>query len=180
MTAEASHTDASGTTKAAASVDTSRGPDATVSRTPARAPETVRLAYVTHKYRPASDFKRPLEYFTGRPENGDDVVLPSHPESRDGHWFTFSIGALETLPAGAKAVLEAVRSDTPAPVKLTFELPHKPSSALTREYHLGLTGADAPAKNARITAWRLTLVDASGHTLASDHRFLWELPPAGK
>lgn len=138
--------------------------------------ETIRLRYVTHKRRLASDFKRPLEYFTGHPENGGDAVLPSYPESRDGHWFTFAVGPFQTLPSGAKAVLEVVRSDTPAPVKRTFALPDRPGSGITREWHLGLTGADAPPPKARITAWRITLLDAAGSTLASDRSFLWEIP----
>lgn len=177
VSASATHTDETGTTTttAKAALTAGRGPDAGIARTSTK-PSPVHLRYVTHRDRKASDFKRVAEYFTGKPENGDDVVLPLDPASRDGHWFTFAIGLTESLPAGTSAVLEIVRSDKSGPQTHTVKLPHKPESALTREYHIGLTGKEALAKDAKITAWRFSLRDFSGKTLAAEQSFLWELP----
>ena len=61
----------------------------------AAGPQSPHLRYVTNRPRKASDFKRVSEYFTGKPENGDDLVLPSDPASRDGRWFTFAVGLTE-------------------------------------------------------------------------------------
>ncbi len=181
VSASATHGDADGvtTTTASAGVSAERGPEAGVART-SRKPAGPHLRYVTHQDRKASDFKRVAEYFTGKPENGDDVVLPLDPASRDGHWFTFAVGLTETPPAGAAAVLEVIRSDRTGPQTYTVKLPHKPASALSREYHIGLTGKEALAKGAKITAWRLTLRDFAGKVLAAEQSFLWELPAVPK
>lgn len=138
------------------------------------------LRYVAHKKRPAADFKRVAEYFTGQPENGDDIVLHSDPAARDGSWFTFAIGLTEDLPTGTTARLELIRSDLPGPQKYAFRLPAVTGAAMTREFHLGLTGKDALAPKASITAWKLTLIDTTGRELAGAQSFLWAMPTAVK
>lgn len=174
--ASASFGTTGGTTTATAKVDTA-GPDARIEHRPATDERPVHFAYVTHKRRPATDFKRVAEYFTGKPENGSDIVVPSDSADRAGHWFTFGIGALETLPAGTVAILETVASDDPTPRSRTFALPAPDGRVVTREYHLGLTGRDAPADGVKIVAWRLTL-RAGERVVASEKSYLWELPAA--
>ena len=72
----------------------------------------------------------------------------------------------------SRLVLEVVRAEGEAPERYDFSLALRPKFPLG-EYAIGLTGKEAGSGNWVPIAWRLTVLDAKGKVLASEHSFLW-------
>ena len=125
------------------------------------------------QWRDADAFDRIGEYF-GRGENdGRERVLRTHGDQRAGLYFLVRVKSDRAL-AGAKFVLQIIRPDSPDPKTFTF-----PASlpAQSKIVELGLTDGDWPGgRDAHPVAWKLTLVDATGSTVATNESFLWALP----
>lgn len=143
------------------------------------------FSYVHTHWQPAQDFKRISEYFTGREEAGEDVVVRTDAAERFGMYFRIGLPLNTTFPPGSVLLVDYIRGDSPAVRTRSFELP--PLSYWPfAELRVGLTGKDWPGKagkskeqdeKLRLVAWRLTLKDAQGTTLFRQHSFLWKLPP---
>lgn len=125
-------------------------------------------------WRDAESFDRISEYF-GKGENtGRDVILRTHPESREGYYFLARLKSAVAVN-GAKFELSVVRPDNPEAKVHVF-----PATIPAREtvFQLGLTGGDWPTgQKANPVAWKLALVAADGRVLAEHKSFLWEKPP---
>lgn len=123
-------------------------------------------------WRDASSFKRISEYFTGREDTGDEVVLRSRPDERSGYYFlvrTANSGA----ERGARFELDVILPHAPEPRRHIFPARLPAGGALFR---LGLTGADWPDRTVDAVAWRLELRGEDGALLASARSYLWEKP----
>jgi hypothetical protein len=131
--------------------------------------------HVAHRYFEAKSFKRISEYFTGRENPGNRLLCRSRPAERAGLYFILSLDEhSRKLPQGAQFVVEFIRPDDPETKTIRVPVPEKRPRG--KEIYLGLTGDDWPDKTARLVAWRLRLVDASGEVLAERKSFLWEHP----
>ena len=131
--------------------------------------------HVAHRYVEAKSFKRISEYFTGRENPGNRLLCRSRPAERAGLYFILSLDEhSRKLPQGAQFVVEFIRPDDPETKTIRVPVPEKRPRG--KEIYLGLTGDDWPDKTARLVAWRLRLVDASGEVLAERKSFLWEHP----
>jgi hypothetical protein len=71
--------------------------------------------------------------------------------------------------------LEVTRTENVAPERYDFSLSMKPKFPWG-EYVVGLTGKEAGGSKWIPIAWCLTVVDAQGKILASQHSFLWGTP----
>lgn len=134
----------------------------------------VRVVRVFTGWREATSFKRISEYFTGRENTGNEVVLRTQPASRGGYYFL--VRTDNDGPArDARFILEVVTPGTTQPRQFEFNaaLP-----AGNRVYQLGLTGVDWPDKTISAVAWKLELHDSAGALLATEKSYLWEKPTA--
>lgn len=142
-------------------------------RQPASGIEKPGITLLAERRRSVSDGARIDDTF-GRPEDdGVHVSLRSDPKSRAGHYFFLQLDV--DPPAGASLVVQVVRRDGVTPERHVFPLVRRPVPPLG-EYAVGLTGVHAGAEGWHPVAWRLSLVDGSGRTLAARHSFLWGTP----
>jgi hypothetical protein len=125
-------------------------------------------------WRDAASFKRISEYFDGRENTGGETMLRTHADQRAGYYFlvrTANAGAPLTVTARIEIILPSA-----AKTKVfTFPADLKTGSTVL---NLGLTGADWPDAKANPVAWKLELLAADGHVLATEKSYLWEKPGA--
>ena len=132
------------------------------------------IVHVYTGWRKAESFRRISEYLDGKENTGGEAVLRTHPDQRGGFYFlvrTSNPGAARAI----KANLEIITTATAQPVTYVFHPELKPGDTV---FHLGLTGPDWPDPKINPVAWRLTLLDADGHILATEKSYLWEKPAA--
>jgi hypothetical protein len=125
-------------------------------------------------YRDADSFRRITEYMGSRESTGNEIVLRTQADSRNGYYFLTRLKNDSATP-GATLVLEVVMPGNPAVRTFTF-----PSDLPSGQqvYQLGVTGADWPGKGTRPSAWRVTARTADGTILAERTSFLWSAPAA--
>ncbi|HLP07837.1 MAG TPA: hypothetical protein VK178_06705 [Opitutaceae bacterium] len=133
----------------------------------------VEIVRVWPTYRDADSFKRITEYVGGNENTGNEIVLRTQAEPRDGYYFLTRVKTDAAAP-GASLVLEVVLPGNPAVHTYTFpaDLP-----AGAKVFQLGVTGADWPSQETRPAAWRLTARAADGTVLAERSSFLWSGSP---
>jgi hypothetical protein len=129
----------------------------------------VSIVRVWPQYRTSESFRRISEYFSGSENLGNEAVLRTQADHRDGYYFLTRIHATDTQP-GSSVVVEVVLPGSPAIHTFTFPAD---LAAKSRVYHLGVTGTDWPSAKTRPTAWRVSVRNASGATVASERSFLW-------
>jgi len=132
------------------------------------------IVHIYTGWREAASFKRIAEYFHGQENTGGEAILRTHPDQRGGFYFlvrTTNTGAARAI----KVNLEVITTANAQPVSYTFSPALKAGGTV---FHLGLTGPDWPEAKINPVAWKLDLVDAEGHVLATEKRYLWEKPAA--
>ena len=132
------------------------------------------IIHVYTGWRTAASFKRISEYLDGKENTGGEAVLRTHPDQRGGFYFLVRAanpGAAKRI----KANLEIITTANAKPVSYTFSPELKAGDTV---FHLGLTGADWPDAKVNPVAWKLELLDADGHVLATEKSYLWEKPAA--
>jgi hypothetical protein len=132
----------------------------------------VRIVRVFSGWRDAASFKRISEYFTGRENTGNEVVVRSQPRERGGYYFlvrTDNRGAATP----AKFVFQVVLPDAPEARTFTF-LTELPGGKTV--FNFGVTGADWPDATIDAVAWKLDVLTAAGEPLAVEKSYLWERP----
>ncbi len=147
-------------------------------------PSTVELpgiAYIKERWRSAADVARISEAFEAKESSGNDVVFRTTENERPGYYFYFQLDF--NPPKDGRIILEVVREETRPPERYDFALNYQPHGWLG-EYVIGLTGPQSGPVNWRPIAWRISIVDATGKILASQHSFLWskdkDVPAAPK
>jgi hypothetical protein len=125
-------------------------------------------------WRDAASFERIGQYFGDDEKPGREIILCTHDATREGYYFLVRVKHAAPL-AGATFAVDVIRPDAPTPRHFTF--PAAAAAAGETVFELGLTGADWPGgKSTQPVAWKLTLTDAAGRTLAEQKSFLWEKP----
>lgn len=123
-------------------------------------------------YKQAEEFQRISEFFTGKENLGNRVVLRSNPENRNGLYFSLFIkDRIRSLPEGSKAIVEVLQPNSPDTQIYEYSIPVNTSKS--KELMLGITGANWPNEDDHPLAWRVRLVNAEGEELASDKSYLW-------
>ena len=126
-------------------------------------------------WRNADTFDRISEYFTGRENTGHEVVLRTHPDARAGFYYLVRVANHGATIPGAKFSLQMIAPNSPETKTYTFPAE---VAGKTTVFLLGLTGADWTDHKAHPVAWKLELLNAEGHPVASAQSFLWEKPAA--
>jgi len=123
-------------------------------------------------YRAADTFERISEYFTGRENNGGQIVLRTHPGTRAGFYFFTRLKTTADIAAGAQVEISVIAPDSPDAKIFLLTIP----AALPKGTALlnpGLTGPDWPDAKAQPVAWRVRLLASGGAVLASRQSYLW-------
>ncbi len=124
-------------------------------------------------WRDADSFDSISEHFTGHENTGRQIVLRTHPDARAGFYYLVRVANHDGVQSGAKFSLQLVAPDSPD-IK-TYTFPVELSTGQT-VFQLGLTGPAWPNQDVHPVAWKLELLAADGHALASSSSFLWEKP----
>ena len=132
----------------------------------------IEFVRVWPSWRAAESCVRISEYFTEKENTAGRTLLRTQATSRAGYYFLVRIKAPGTAPAGAKFVLNLITPTDSAGKTYTFPL----SAAVGGVFELGLTGTDWPNQKTHPVAWKLELLAADGHALASAQSFLWAMP----
>jgi hypothetical protein len=120
-----------------------------------------------------NSFKRISEYFTNVENTSGMIIRRSQPGVRSGYYFLVRVKHPDVDLAGARFILHFIAPDSPEPQEKTFAADTPPGEQL---FDLGLTGGDWTGPHGHLVAWRLELVSADGHPLASAESFLWSKP----
>lgn len=134
--------------------------------------EDVELTRVWPAWRSAESFDRISEYFDGQENTGRHTVLRTQPTARAGYYFLIRAKAAATT-TGAKFVLQIITPEAPEPKIYTFPITLGPKETV---FDVGLTGTDWAGRKTHAVAWRLSVINAEGHELASQQSFLWSNP----
>ena len=132
----------------------------------------LKIVRVYTGWRDAGSFKRISEYFTGRENSRDQVVIRTQPRERGGYYFlvrTDNRGAATE----ARIMLHVVTPASNVPREFAFRTTLPAGKTV---FNLGLTGADWPNAEVDAVAWRLEIFDPEGELLASEKSYLWEKP----
>ena len=122
-------------------------------------------------YKEHSDFVRLPEFFNGRENTGQRLIVRSQSDSRSGLYFSLSLNVLE-IPERATVHLDIVRNSSPEP--------HSFKDGLTSVFINGSRAScwfdwkDWSGPEERPVAWHLQLLDGDGEIFASEKSFLWE------
>jgi len=128
------------------------------------------------RYEPEQTFKRISEYFTGKEAQGNRMVVRLPVESREGMYWVIRLNqSTAQLPTGAQLKVSFYREGSITPESRTYPLDTERS---VYTIFAGITGNDWPDKEAKPSAWKLELIDASGKAISSKKSFLWEYPKA--
>lgn len=123
-------------------------------------------------WKEGSSFKRISEYFTGKENTGDSVVLRTRAEQRSGFYFFVRLhNAGSATPVKVKVEVLTPTDRQTKEYPFTTEL--KPGTNL---FDLGLTGEDWLDARANPVAWKIEFIASDGRVLASEKSYLWEKP----
>lgn len=128
------------------------------------------ISYIHPLRRTADDVARASEAFYAKESHGQDIVFRTTENERAGYYFYSKLDF--NPPVDSRLVLEIVRSEAEPLERYDFSLDIRPKFPIG-EYVIGLTGKEAGSSRWVPIAWRLSVLDAKGKVLASEHSFLW-------
>ena len=134
------------------------------------------FGYAYPMWQEADDYRRISEYFTGKENQGGDMVLRTDGGVRQGLYFRVGLPVGQRIPKHARVRVEYLRSDIPQVLSEEFVLPLAKRGGLFSEVRFGLTGRAWPSQSLRLVAWKITLRDEAGRPLAQMQSYLWGLP----
>ena len=133
----------------------------------------LKILSITESYWDQVEFKRVIEYFTGKEFSGRQLILRSNPEERSGMYFEMSLSKKPyELPKDCVIILQMYRSGALDPKSFEFKIPEE-----TREKSdllLGVTGDDWPSRETKLIAWRMEVRTFDQKLLAQKQSFLWD------
>jgi hypothetical protein len=132
----------------------------------------VQFTRIFEGYKPASDFVRISEYFTGRENTRGATIVRTQPTSREGYYFTIRTQATTALEI-TFVELQIITPTQPEPRTESFAVPLATGSQVL---HFGLTGTDWASPKTHPVAWKIRLLSTTGEELASQQSFLWSKP----
>lgn len=136
-------------------------------------PEKDSITRIWTEYRDAQSFVRLSEYFDGEENTGKRILLRSHPESREGFYFSIRLNEpnRELLtPGTVRLHLVAPDAETPK----TYEFTLNPPERKTALIELGVTGSDWTYGDTLPLAWMIEILDQNGVPTGVKKSFLWE------
>lgn len=121
---------------------------------------------------PENAFQRISEYFTGKENTGNRVIIRTQPKEYGGYYFILRLNKkVNVLPKGSSVKLELSLAQKVDNITYTFSLPQTNKAGF--EIFVGITGEDWSYKNTDIIAWHIALLKQDGEVLAEKNSFLW-------
>ncbi|MBC2596074.1 hypothetical protein H5P28_17540 [Ruficoccus amylovorans] len=141
----------------------------------AQAKDFPQIDYVKSRHVEAETFKRISEYFDGKENQGDKIVLRTDPSVREGWYLVLMLdGDADQYPAGTRVGLKVLLPGQKEEVVKATSLPTPiPSSS---EIWIGLTGKDEPANGKPPVAWMVVIYSPQGKVYSAYKSYLWEKP----
>lgn len=132
---------------------------------------STKIVRVFTGWKDAASFKRISEYFTGRENTGGEIVLRTQPAERAGYYFLVRTDSASGI--AGRFMVEVVLPGASEPQHYVF-----PASvpAGQKVFQLGVTGRDWADHRVDAVAWRITLQDSTGATVATQQSYLWKMP----
>lgn len=134
----------------------------------------LQLIRVWPGYRTADSFMRISEYFTGLENPGkNETLLRTHPDQRAGFYFLTRTNNHGAVVPDARFEVHVITPES------TKELVYAFNASVPSGQHVfevGLTGKDWEKPAEQPVAWRMVILAADGHELASEQSFLWSTP----
>ncbi len=130
---------------------------------------------VHHQFLEENYFQRLSEFFTGKENRGRRAIVRTKADVRAGEYFIITLNQnVRNLPENSQIKLEIITGESIQEKQFLLHLPS--GMPKTREIFAGITGSDWAQNETKILAWRLTLQDARGNTIAEKESFLWRSP----
>ena len=126
------------------------------------------IEYLEQRFYPEESFTRISEYFNGIEDPGNRFILRSEPDFRTGHYVTFELSTPYTVDHFR---LEVYEYGSREPSEYLFKA--ETTIPAAKPIFLGLTGEKWNDQRQPPVAYKLSLVDKNGETLASATSFLW-------
>jgi hypothetical protein len=133
----------------------------------------VKIVHIFTGWRSTDSFRRLIEYFGGKENNGSTKVLRSQPAERAGYYWLVRLKNPNASIPGARFELQVISPASPEAKTYLFAVDLPAGRCVCQ---LGLTGSDWPGAKARPDAWHLRLLAPDGTTLLARESYLWELP----
>lgn len=139
---------------------------------PIKGENKVSIESLAERYFEHRDFKRLLEYFTGREYLGNQLILRSDPSVRAGMYFILNLDvSLNELPKETRFILNIHCTDSLEMKIFEFVIPSEVNNK--KEVLLGITGDDWASKETKIVAWRIEIRSDERQLLSERQSFLW-------
>lgn len=135
------------------------------------AAQAVEIVRVWPEWRNEESFRRISELFDGKEKTGGEILLRTHPESRDGMYFLVRVG--DAAAGDVRFAVDVIMPGSPDPVRFEFPASLREGSSV---FQLGLTGQDWPDAKVHPVAWRVVVESADKTELAAAQSFLWSAP----
>lgn len=126
------------------------------------------------RYKPEETFKRISEYFTGKENQGNRLIVRIPNDERAGlYWIIQLDQSVKNLPEGAQLRIDFFRQGSATVESRTYPLSNKRD---VKTIFAGITGNDWKAEDPKPTAWRLEVLDKDGQALDTKQSYLWRYP----
>ncbi len=143
----------------------------------AQARDFPQIDYIKSRHVEAETFKRISEYFDGKENQGDRIVLRTDPSVREGWYLILMLDAdADEYPEGTRIGMKVILPDQKGEVVKATSLPNPIPDA--SEIWIGLTGKDEPANGKPPVAWMVVIYSPQGKVYTAYKSYLWEKPEA--
>ena len=133
------------------------------------------IEYVKSRHVPAETFKRISEYFDGKENQGDKIVLRTDPSVREGWYLILMLdGDADEYPEGTRIGMKLILPGRKGEIVKATALPTPIPDA--SEIWIGLTGAEEPANGKPPVAWMAVIYGPQGKVYSTYKSYLWEKP----
>ncbi len=129
----------------------------------------IEIVRVWPGFRTTESFTALREYFGGAPHAATEAALRSQAGQRSGYYWLIRTKAGQHYSTVEIRLEVAREGDTTAEVH-SFTTPIEEGN---HALHVGLTGSDWTNETEAPIAWRITILDATGHILVQSASYLW-------
>ena len=120
-------------------------------------------------------FVRLSEYFTGKENTGNRMIVRSQPDERTGLYFILRLDRpVCDIHDASKVRMSILLPLLAEPI--VYEMPFAGEKKRTRTVMVGLTGSDWQMGNITPVGWHVGVEDDAGNILAEHSSFLWRMP----
>ena len=139
--------------------------------------QNLQINSIIPKYMEHEEFLSIKEYLTGKETTKNRLIIRSTEGQRTGLYLILTLNEKTSkLPVDTSIICEVYMPGKLNPDVFEFPLPKVNKLPNNKSILLGITGDDWPySKDAIPTAWKITLMDSKGNTLAEKSSQVWSL-----